>query len=79
MVSFSYCLFELSVIGGQRKRAKEILTVKIRHDLLDPLANDEGAKKVKDWRHSLQRAFLSKGELPDANVGTRHPPRQSSV
>jgi hypothetical protein len=26
----------------------------------DPLANDPEAKKVKDWRHKLQRGFLGK-------------------
>lgn len=32
---------------------------------LDHLANDPEAKKVKDWRHKLQKAFLSKS-LPSA-------------
>ena len=36
-------------------------------DLLDPLANDPVCVKVKDWRHKLQRAFLSKS-LPTAEV-----------
>lgn len=32
----------------------------------DPMANNKEAVRVKDWRHKLQRAFLSKG-LPAAS------------
>ena len=33
----------------------------------DPLANDPEAKKVKDWRHRLQRGFLGKN-MPATEV-----------
>ncbi len=43
-------------------------------DLADPLANDPEAKRIKEWRHKLQRAFLSK-TLPTAEVGLGAGPR----
>ena len=40
--------------------------LKIAHNfVLAELAGDPGAGKVRDWRHKLQRAFLSKSVPKD--------------
>ncbi|KAG8906576.1 hypothetical protein FRC01_007955 [Tulasnella sp. 417] len=51
---------------SDEKPGKRSKKDKDEDDADDPLANDPDAQRVKDWRHKLQRGFLTGGKPPQA-------------
>lgn len=51
---------------SDEKPGKRSKKDKDEDDADDPLANDPEAQRVKDWRHKLQRGFLTGGKPPQA-------------
>jgi hypothetical protein len=39
--------------------------------LITALEGDEEAKRVREWRHKLQKAFLTPKTIPNSEVGSR--------